>query len=236
MIRGGKTGSPPRQSSPKSGAMRGGNVSRVQNPSPPRPMAGCGPPAGYCSREGVKFTSKNPTNVFITPRTRLSDFQRNIQRKICSTGRKRIGMIYYRILISVAAQGVMYGSFAIQADEDLQVLFHCRSQFPEVRTIELFVEMLALLASSGGSTLGQYFANVAEPSRRAIQAEPEAKLVASPTFGIYNEAEAGDLGADLGDTDIGAPQALCAPPVQRVPDPGVEEALGPMTLMMNHHS
>ncbi|MED6191810.1 hypothetical protein PIB30_004023 [Stylosanthes scabra] len=177
------------------------------------------------SREGVKFTSKNPTNVFITPRTCLSDLQRNIQQKICSNGRKRIGMIYYRIPISVVAQGVMYVSFSIQADEDLQVLFHCRSQFLEVRTTELFVEILAPLASSGGSAPGQHFGNVAGPSHRAIQAEPEAQLVASPTFGIYNEAEAGDLVADLGDTGTGAPQALCALPVQRVPDPGVVETL-----------
>ncbi|MED6206362.1 hypothetical protein PIB30_026068 [Stylosanthes scabra] len=179
----------------------------------------------HSSREGVKFTSKSPTNVFITPRTRLSDLQRNIQRKICSTGRKRIGMIYYRIPISVVAQGVMYDSFAIQADEDLQVLFHCRRQFPEVRTTELFVEMLAPLASSGGSAPGQHSANVAGPSRRAIQAEPEAQLVASPTFRIYNEAKAGDLMADLGDTGTGASRALCALPAQRVPDPGVVEAL-----------
>ncbi|MED6132790.1 hypothetical protein PIB30_022103 [Stylosanthes scabra] len=122
----------------------------------------------HSSREGVKFTSKNPTNVFITPRTRLLDLQRSIQR-------------------------VMYGSFAIQADEDLEVLFHCRSQFPEVRTTELFVEMLAPLASSGGSAPGQHSANIAGPSRR--------------------------------DTGTGAPQALCTPPVQRVPDPGVVEAL-----------
>ncbi|MED6193138.1 hypothetical protein PIB30_016232 [Stylosanthes scabra] len=86
----------------------------------------------HSSREGVKFTSKNLTNVFITPRTRLSDLQRSIQRKICSNGRKRLGMIYYRIPISVVAQGVMYGSFAIEADKDLQVLFHCRRQFLEV--------------------------------------------------------------------------------------------------------
>ncbi|MED6132814.1 hypothetical protein PIB30_022457 [Stylosanthes scabra] len=179
----------------------------------------------HSSREGVKFTSKNPTNVFITPRTRLLDLQRNIQRKICSNGKKRIGMIYYRIPISIVAQGVMYGSFAIQVDEDLQVLFHCRSRFPEVRTTELFVEILAPLASSGGSAPGQHSTNVAGPSRRAIQAEPEAQLIASPTFRIYNEAEADNLVTDLGDTGTGASQALCAPPVQRVPDPGVVEAL-----------
>ncbi|MED6173252.1 hypothetical protein PIB30_057600 [Stylosanthes scabra] len=119
----------------------------------------------------------------------------------------------------------MYGSFAIQADEDLQVLFHCRSQFPEVRTTKLFVEMLVPLASSGGSAPGQHSANVAGPSRRAIQAEPEAQLFASSTFGIYNEAGAGDLVANLGDTGTGAPQALCALHVQRVPDLGVDKAL-----------
>ncbi|MED6168773.1 hypothetical protein PIB30_014294 [Stylosanthes scabra] len=171
----------------------------------------------HSSREGVKFTGKNLTNVFITTRTRLSDLQRSIQRKICSNGRKRLGMIYYRIPISVVAQRVMYDSFAIEADEDLQVLFHCRRQFPEVRTTELFVEMLAPLTSSGGSAPGHQSANVAGPSRRAIQAEPEAQLVASPMFGIYNEAEAGDHVADLVDTVTGASQ--------REPDPGVEEAL-----------
>ncbi|MED6181741.1 hypothetical protein PIB30_022180 [Stylosanthes scabra] len=126
-------------------------------------------------------------------RTHLSDLQRSIQRKICPNGRKRLGM----------------------------VLFHCRRQFPKVRTTELFMDMLAPLVSSGGSALSPHSANVAGPSRRAIQAEPEAQLVASPTFGIYNETEAGDLVADLGDTVTGALQALCAPLVQREPDPSV---------------
>ncbi|MED6110316.1 hypothetical protein PIB30_041820 [Stylosanthes scabra] len=93
------------------------------------------------SREGVKFTDKNPTNVFITTRTRLTDLQRRIQRKIC-----RDGMIYYHIPISVVAHGVKYGCFTIEADEDLQVLFHCRRQFLEVQTTDdilsygLFIE------------------------------------------------------------------------------------------------
>ncbi|MED6109515.1 hypothetical protein PIB30_034414 [Stylosanthes scabra] len=151
----------------------------------------------HSSREGVKFTSKNPTSVFITPRTRLSNLQRNIQRKICSNGRQHIGMIYYRILISVVAQGVMYDSFAIQADEDLQVLFHCRSQFPEVRTTKLFVEMLAPLASSGGSAPGQHSVNVAvrsKPNQRCSSSRPQRSEY------IMRQK-------------------------QRVPDPGVEEAL-----------
>ncbi|MED6150054.1 hypothetical protein PIB30_068493 [Stylosanthes scabra] len=63
-------------------------------------------------------------------RTRLVDLLRSIQRRLCRDGRKRLGMIYYRLPISVVAQGVKYGCFAIETDEDLQVLFHCRRQFP----------------------------------------------------------------------------------------------------------
>ncbi|MED6164389.1 hypothetical protein PIB30_089544 [Stylosanthes scabra] len=141
------------------------------------------------SRQGVKFTSKNPTNVFITPRTRLSDFQRNIQRKICSNGRKRLGMIYYRIPISVVAQGVM-------------------SQFPMVRTTEMFVEMLAPIAISGGFAPGQHSANV------AVQSRPNQRRSSSRPRRLEYIMRR-----------CGLPQALCAPPVQRVPYPGVEEAL-----------
>ncbi|MED6148254.1 hypothetical protein PIB30_051388 [Stylosanthes scabra] len=50
-------------------------------------------------------------------------------------------MIYYRLPISVVAHGERYGCFAIKVDDDLQVLFHCRKQFPELLATELFVEM-----------------------------------------------------------------------------------------------
>ncbi|MED6118766.1 hypothetical protein PIB30_005905 [Stylosanthes scabra] len=143
------------------------------------------------SREGVKFTDKNPTNMFITTRTRLADLQPSIQ----------------------------------QADEDLQVFFHYRRQLPEVRTTELSVEMFAPLASSGGSAPNPHFVNVAEPSRRVIEHELEAQLVASLTFSIYNEAKAGDYVGELGDTVIAAPHALYVPTVQRDPYPLLEEAL-----------
>ncbi|MED6145543.1 hypothetical protein PIB30_026271 [Stylosanthes scabra] len=133
-------------------------------------------------------------------------FTRKIQ-PMCSTRRERVCRIF-----SVASNG-------------RSVLTAGSEPVPEVRTTELFVEMFAPLASTGGSAPGQHSANVVGPSRRAIRAEPEAQLVASLTFKIYNEAEAGDLVADLGDTGTGASQALCTPPVQRVPDPGVVEAL-----------
>ncbi|MED6167778.1 hypothetical protein PIB30_006059 [Stylosanthes scabra] len=43
----------------------------------------------YKTREGVKFTDKSPTNVFITPRTTLLDLQLSIIRKLGLDGRKR---------------------------------------------------------------------------------------------------------------------------------------------------
>ncbi|MED6185907.1 hypothetical protein PIB30_061678, partial [Stylosanthes scabra] len=82
------------------------------------------------SREGVKFTDKSPSNVFLTSRTTLSELQRIIIRKLGLDSRKRV-RIYYRISISVVAQGVKYGCLAIEGDDDLQIVFHCRRQFPE---------------------------------------------------------------------------------------------------------
>ncbi|MED6187466.1 hypothetical protein PIB30_076782 [Stylosanthes scabra] len=84
----------------------------------------------YKSREGVKFTDKSPSNIFLTSRTTLSELQRIIIRKLGLDSRKRV-RIYYRIPIFVVVQGV--------------------KQFPEVRTTELFVEVADSLASSGGS-------------------------------------------------------------------------------------
>ncbi|MED6150834.1 hypothetical protein PIB30_076383 [Stylosanthes scabra] len=162
------------------------------------------------SREGVKFMDKNPTNVFIMTRTRLVDLQCSIQCRIYRDGRKRLGMIYYRIPIFIVAQGVKYGCFAIEAYEDLQVLFHCRRQFPEVRTTELFLEMLDPLASSGGSAPNPHSAIVGLPSRRVIQHDPEAHQVASPTFAAAVAT---------------APHAVPVLPVERDPEPLVDEAL-----------
>ncbi|MED6132502.1 hypothetical protein PIB30_019644 [Stylosanthes scabra] len=111
-------------------------------------------------REGVKFTDKSPTNVFITMRTRLADLQHSIFGKLGLDGRKWVNMIYYRISISMVSQGVKYGCFAVERDGDLQVLFHCRRQFSEVRTTELFVEIVDPLASYGSSAPNPQSINV----------------------------------------------------------------------------
>ncbi|MED6200764.1 hypothetical protein PIB30_088410 [Stylosanthes scabra] len=79
------------------------------------------------AREGVKFKSECPTNVFITERTSFVDLQANIIRKLGLDARKRVRNIFYRVPIA-----------AVQA-------------YPEVRTTELYVEKDDVGASSGGS-------------------------------------------------------------------------------------
>ncbi|MED6203929.1 hypothetical protein PIB30_004059 [Stylosanthes scabra] len=61
----------------------------------------------------------------------------------------------YWLKVSVVSESVKYGSFVIGGDEDLQVLFYYRKQFPEVMMIELFAKLKDLITSSSGSVLNQ---------------------------------------------------------------------------------
>ncbi|MED6151199.1 hypothetical protein PIB30_080188 [Stylosanthes scabra] len=106
------------------------------------------------SREGVKFNDKSPSNIFLTSRTTLSKLQRIIIRKLGLDSRQRV-RIYYRISIFVVAQGVKYGCLAIEGDDDLQIVFHCRRQFPEVASPS-FDFNLQPEAAIGGTELGDY--------------------------------------------------------------------------------
>ncbi|MED6155792.1 hypothetical protein PIB30_008374 [Stylosanthes scabra] len=192
----------------------------------------------YKTREGVKFTDKSPTNVFITPRTTLLDLQGSIIRKLGLDGRKRVSMIYYRIPISVAASGVKYGCFAVEGDDDLQILFHCRRQFPEVRRTELFVEIVDPIASSGGSAPNPRLVNVGGASGSRSQRCPDDCQVASPSFD-FNLQHGPATGEDerresrsivgLGVAAAEIPQQLPPPSFEVAPDPDphVGEALMP---------
>ncbi|MED6214448.1 hypothetical protein PIB30_103238 [Stylosanthes scabra] len=101
--------------------------------------------------EGVKFKSECPTNVFITERTSFVDLQANIIQKLGLDARKRVRNIYYRVPVAVVSSSVKYDYFSVNTDEDLQLLFHCRQQYPEVRTTELYVDIDDVGASSGRS-------------------------------------------------------------------------------------
>ncbi|MED6121471.1 hypothetical protein PIB30_030439 [Stylosanthes scabra] len=110
-------------------------------------------------------------------------------------------------------RGVKYGYLAIEGDEDLQIVFHCRRQFPEVRTTELFVEVADSLASS------------------------DIPHVVSPSFDFNLQAEAATDGTELGDYrrfGVPEPDGAIPPPVSLPafegvpePDPHVGEALRP---------
>ncbi|MED6135259.1 hypothetical protein PIB30_044695 [Stylosanthes scabra] len=157
------------------------------------------------SREGVKFTDKSPSNIFLISRTTLSELQRIIIRKLGLDSRKRV-RIYYRIPIFVVAQGVKYGCLAIEGDDDLQIVFHCRKQFPEVRTTELFVEVADSLASSGGSA-------------------PHPRPVNAATIGGTELGDYSRFGVPEPDGAILPPVSLPAFEGVPEPDPQVEEAL-----------
>ncbi|RYR39781.1 hypothetical protein Ahy_A09g045381 [Arachis hypogaea] len=60
-------------------------------------------------------------------------------RKLGQHGMKRIEKLYYRISISVVRDGVN--------NEDLQVLFHYRCQFSEVRIPELLAKLVDVVSS-----------------------------------------------------------------------------------------
>ncbi|MED6185761.1 hypothetical protein PIB30_060234, partial [Stylosanthes scabra] len=157
-----------------------------------------------------------------------------LRRKLGVDGRKRV-RIYYRIPISVVAQGVKYGCLAIKGDDDLQIVFHCRRQFPEVRTTKLFVEVADLLASSGGSAPHPRPVNAGGPSGSRHQAEIDAPQVASPSFDFNLQPKAATGGTEPGDDSrFGVPEpdgailpSVSPPAFEGVPepDPQVEEAL-----------
>ncbi|MED6187229.1 hypothetical protein PIB30_074469 [Stylosanthes scabra] len=142
----------------------------------------------YKTRECVKFIDKSPSNIFLTSRTTLSELHRIIIRKLGLDSRKRV-RIYYRIPISVVAQGVKYGCLAIEGDEDLQIVFPCQRQFPEVRMMEFFVEIPDSLASSGESAPNPRPVNVGGPSGSRHQREIDVPQVASPSFDFNLQAE-----------------------------------------------
>ncbi|MED6212077.1 hypothetical protein PIB30_079809, partial [Stylosanthes scabra] len=66
---------------------------------------------------------------------------------------KRISKLFYRAPVAVLSEHVKYGSFVVQTDADLEVIFHCRRYFPEVRTTELFAKLEDIVTRSGGSNL-----------------------------------------------------------------------------------
>ncbi|MED6126140.1 hypothetical protein PIB30_075481 [Stylosanthes scabra] len=85
---------------------------------------------------------------------------------------------------AVVSSGVKYDRFSVESDEDLQVLFHRRQQFPEVRTTELYVEIADVGASSGGSNPHPQQVHVGPTHCPPDVGGPTMGPVASPSFDV----------------------------------------------------
>ncbi|XP_057733766.1 uncharacterized protein LOC130948923 [Arachis stenosperma] len=190
------------------------------------------------TRSGIKFTDKDPLSIFLKPSTSFAEFKSTILRRLGLHGVKRVEKLFYRILISVLRDDVKYDSFIISSDEDMQVLFHCRRQFLEVRTSELLAELVDVASSSRGSNRNMHSTGyVASSSALPVESSsavpvfaPEPDLVASPLFAVNLnrscDALVGEAGP-LGDGDFAVPSSPpCVPVIGEVAAPeGVEDAL-----------
>ncbi|MED6224013.1 hypothetical protein PIB30_079673 [Stylosanthes scabra] len=110
------------------------------------------------SRLGIRFSSTEPINVFVRSSTTVAELQNTILQKLGVTGSKRVAKLFCRAPVVVVSEHVKYGLFVVQSDIDLEVIFHCRSDFLEVRTTELYVKLVKV---GDKRTFGELVAAVA---------------------------------------------------------------------------
>ncbi|RYQ82055.1 hypothetical protein Ahy_B10g100629 [Arachis hypogaea] len=184
----------------------------------------------------IKFTDKDPLSIFFKPSTSFTEFHNTVIRRLGLQGVKRVEKLFYRISIFLLRYDMKYDSFVIGSDEDLQILFHCCRQFPEVRTPELLTKLVDVVSNSGISNRNpQPSATEACTSSRPVGAssslsvlEPETVLVASPSFAAdlnrTRDREVGDSGPfdDVAIAMAGIPDVVPKFRQGRTPD-GVED-------------
>ncbi|RYR30651.1 hypothetical protein Ahy_B01g055400 [Arachis hypogaea] len=154
------------------------------------------------TRSGLKFTDKDPLCIVVNPTTSYDDLVRSVLMKLGLEGAKQVKKFFYRIPVTVLQDTVKYDCFTIGSDEDLQVMFLCRRQFPEVRTPELLAKLVDVVSSSGDSNRNTTtVATVAGSSSRPTVAsssvpvyEPAVQPVASPSFAVDLNDGVGDVG------------------------------------------
>ncbi|XP_015959852.1 uncharacterized protein LOC107483752 [Arachis duranensis] len=133
----------------------------------------------------------------------FNDFLNSIIQKLGLQGVKRVEKLFYRIPISVLRDDMKYDSFVIGSDEDLEVLFHCHRQYPEVRTAELLAKLIDMVSNIGGLNRNtQTPGTAAGSSSRHVGASssvpviaPQDEPVASPSFTVdLNRSGGGEVG------------------------------------------
>ncbi|XP_015944398.1 uncharacterized protein LOC107469542 [Arachis duranensis] len=155
------------------------------------------------TRSGVKFTDKNPLSIFMRPTMSCDDLVNSILQKLGLEGVKQVKKFFYRIQILVLQEIMKYDCFTIGSVEDLHVIFHCRRQFPKVKTPELLAKLVDVVSSSGGSnrntpTVGTVADSSSKPTGASSSVpvyEPPVQPVASPSFTFDpNDSGGGEVG------------------------------------------
>ncbi|RYR13769.1 hypothetical protein Ahy_B04g070590 isoform A [Arachis hypogaea] len=166
------------------------------------------------TRFGVKFTDKDPLCIVVNPTTSYDDLVRSVLMKLGLEGAKRVKKFFYRIPVTILHDTVKYDCLTIGSDEDLQVMFLCRRQFPEVRTPELLAKLIDVVSSSRGSNRNTTnVATAAGSSSRAAVAsssvpvyEPNALEGVPPVGvgdGVLGDADEDDVEPDTIEDDSG---------------------------------
>ncbi|XP_057756292.1 uncharacterized protein LOC130975524 [Arachis stenosperma] len=152
------------------------------------------------TRSGVKFTDKDPLCIIVSSTASFDDLVSSILMKLGLEGVKRVKKFFYRIPITVLQDTVKYDCFTIGSDEDLQVMFHCHRQFPEVRTLELLAKLVDVVSSSGGSNRNtNTLATVAGSSSRPAVASSSVPAYEAPVQPVASPSFVVDLNGSVGD-------------------------------------
>ncbi|XP_015961505.1 uncharacterized protein LOC107485484 [Arachis duranensis] len=167
------------------------------------------------TRSGVKFTDKDPLCIIVRPTTSYDDLVSSVLLKLGLEGVKRVKKFFYRIPITVLQETMKYDYFTIGNDEDLQVMFHYRRQFPKVRIPELLAKLVNVVSSSGGSnrntttlaTAASFSSRPAVASSSVPAYEPLIQPVASPLFAVDLK---GSVGNEVGTGEFLPTSLQCA--------------------------
>ncbi|MED6112437.1 hypothetical protein PIB30_061739 [Stylosanthes scabra] len=97
----------------------------------------------------------------------LVELQNTILQKLGVAGSKRVSKLFNKALFAVVSEHVKYGSFVVQSDADLEVIFYCWRDFSEVRMTELYAKLEDIIASSGGSNPNPTSVHIGDSSSSA---------------------------------------------------------------------
>ncbi|RYR75618.1 hypothetical protein Ahy_A01g000178 [Arachis hypogaea] len=152
------------------------------------------------TRSGVKFTDRDPLCIIMRPTTTYDALVSSVLEKLGLEGVKRVKKFFYRIPIAVLHDTMKFDCSTIGSDEDLQVMFLCRRQFPEVRTPELLAKLVDAVSSSGGSNRNtNTIVAVAGSSSRPAVASSSVPVYEPPMHPVVSPSFAVDLSGNVGD-------------------------------------